>query len=48
MGKGDKVHVHGEQHELDAHEQDDHILTVDKYPGYTEAKQDGPKHQEIR
>jgi hypothetical protein len=39
MGKGDKIHIHRQQHQFDTHQQDDDVLTVNKYSGNTEAEQ---------
>src|SRR3989337_3146364 len=47
MREGDEVHVDSQQHQLDAHQQHDHIFTVNKYPGHTDAKKYRGKDQHI-
>jgi hypothetical protein len=39
MRKGDEVHVDCQQHQLNAHQQHNHVFTINKNPGYTDAKQ---------
>src|SRR3546814_938558 len=38
-GKRDKIDIHRKQHQLDGHQQDDHVLAVDDDPGNADAKQ---------
>ncbi len=46
VGEGDEVHIHCQQHELDAHEQDDDVLPVEEDPGNTDGEQE-PSQQQI-
>src|SRR5690606_10153541 len=39
--EGDEVDVHREQHQLDAHQQDDHVLPVEEDAGDADAEQRG-------
>src|SRR6056297_905095 len=48
MGKGDEVHVHRQQHELDGHEQDDHILAVEEDAGHGQTEHDGRQDEDVR
>src|SRR3989304_932717 len=44
----EEVEVDREQHELDGHQQDDHVLAVEKYPDHADGEQDRSKHQVMR
>src|SRR5262245_30463137 len=41
----DEVEVDGEQHELDAHQEQDHVLAVDEDAGHAQREQPGREHQ---
>jgi hypothetical protein len=47
VGKGDKVHIHGEQHQFDAHQQDNDVLPVDEDTGDAETEKYGPDEQKM-
>src|SRR4029078_3762871 len=40
-GKGHEVEIHREQHQLDRHEDDDHVLAIEKDAENTEREQEG-------
>src|SRR5690348_9455686 len=42
-----EVHVHGEQHQLDRHQQHDHVLAVDEQAGDGDAEQHRAKHDVV-
>ena len=44
----DEVEVDGEQHELDAHQQQDDVLAVQEDAGHAQAEQDGREHEVMR
>ena len=44
----DKIEVHREQHEFDAHQQDDDVLAVEKHAGNRDGEQDPGQHQHVR
>ncbi len=44
IGKGDEVHVDGQQHQLDRHQQDDDVLAVQEDTRDAQAKQDGAQY----
>jgi hypothetical protein len=46
--EGDEVQVHGEQHQLDRHEQDDHVLPVEEDPHHAEREENRAQQQEMR
>jgi len=43
VGEGNEVRIHRQQHELDAHKQDDDVLPVEKDPGNADGEQDSPQ-----
>src|SRR5690606_38469030 len=45
--EGDEVDVHREQHQLDAHQQDDHVLPVEEDAGHADAEQHGGERQVV-
>src|SRR5262249_32878066 len=48
MGEGDEVHVDRKQHELDRHQQDDHVLAVEKDSHDADGEQHRAENQEMR
>src|SRR5579864_6872007 len=46
--EGDEIHVDGEQHQLDRHQQDDDVLAVEKYPDDADREQHRAENQEMR
>jgi hypothetical protein len=40
MGEGDEIHIYRQQHQLDRHENGNHILPVQKNTDYADRKQD--------
>ena len=45
--EGDKVEVHRQQHEFDAHEQQDDVLPVEEDASHRDAEQDAGQEQEM-
>src|SRR6185436_1487254 len=43
--KRDEIHIDGEQHELDRHQQDDHILAIEENPDHADREQDRTQYQ---
>src|SRR3972149_5438378 len=46
--EGDEVHVHRKQHELDCHQQNNHVFPVEEYPDDADRKERRPEDQEVR
>jgi D-arabinose 5-phosphate isomerase GutQ len=47
MREGDEIHVHREQHQLDRHQQDDHVLAVEEDADHGDREQQRAEHQEM-
>jgi hypothetical protein len=45
--KGDEIHVDGEQHQLDRHQKDDHVLAIEKDPDDADREQHCTENQEM-
>src|SRR4051812_9389187 len=45
MRKRDEIHVHRQQHELDRHQQDQHVLAVQEYADHADREQDRAQYQ---
>src|SRR5215203_994360 len=45
MRKSDEIHVHRQQHELDRHQQDQHVLAVQEYPDHADREKDRAQYQ---
>ena len=48
MRKSDEVHIHREQHELNRHQQDDHVTSVQKNTDHSNGEQNRAKREEMR
>src|ERR1700687_5278487 len=46
--KGDEIEVHGEQHQLYAHQEQNDVLAVEEDPRHRDREQDAGQHQEVR
>src|SRR5699024_217142 len=47
-GKGDEIHIDCQQHQLDAHQQNQYVLPVQEYPGQGNAEQHRAQGNETR
>src|SRR6266700_4170499 len=47
-GEGDEVEVDGEEHQLDRHQDDENVASVEKDTDDADRKQDGPENQVMR
>src|SRR5688572_6172119 len=48
MRESDEIHVDGEQHELDRHQEDDHVLAVQEDPDDRNGEKNGREHEIVR
>jgi hypothetical protein len=48
MRKRDEVHVHRQQHQLNGHQQNDHVFAVEENAQHADGKQDAAQHQVMR
>jgi len=46
--KGNEIHVHGKQHQFDAHQQQNDILAIDENARHAEHEQHAAEHQVMR
>ena len=45
--EGDEVEIHREQHQLDAHQQQQHVLAIDEDAGDAQAEEDARQQQDV-
>src|SRR5260221_2314342 len=45
--EGDEVHVDGEQHQLDRHQQDDEVLAVEEYSDHADREEQRAEDEEV-
>jgi hypothetical protein len=45
MREGDEIHIYRQQHQLDRHEDDDHIFPVQKNTDYADREQDRSQNE---